>query len=224
MFETLLVRDGHVDAAAEHLRRLRGSVGRLYGRELPPDVERRLHDHAATLTGAHRLRVDATPSAAKEGVDIEIRTSPIAGGPPTPVRLAPLTVPGGLGAHKWRDRRLLDAAPADPVALLVDADGTVLEAAWANVWMLDDGRLITPPADGRILPGVTRARLLALAPSLGLRAREEAIDLPAARAASVLFLTSSLRLAVAATLAGPPAPLPAETAVLAGIRAALAPA
>ncbi len=48
--------------------------------------------------------------------------------------------------------------------LLVDADGTVLEAAWGNVWVLEGDALLTPPADGRILPGVTRSLLLELAP------------------------------------------------------------
>jgi branched-subunit amino acid aminotransferase/4-amino-4-deoxychorismate lyase len=82
----------------------------------------------------------------------------------------------------------------------------VLEAAWGNVWLLEDhGRLLTPPADGRILPGVTRALLLELAPSLGLEAREEPITIERARAAPIVFVTSAIRLAVPAGLAGLPA-------------------
>ena len=81
--------------------------------------------------------------------------------------------------------------------LLVDADGSVLEAAWANFWILDGRTLITPPADGRLLPGVTRARLLELAPSLGLEACERPISLAQARAAPAALLTSSLALAAA---------------------------
>ena len=42
-------------------------------------------------------------------------------------------------------------------ALIVDGDEQVLEAAWANLWLIEGERLITPPADGRLLPGVTRA-------------------------------------------------------------------
>ncbi len=61
--------------------------------------------------------------------------------------------------------------------LLVDADGSVLEAAWGNFWLLEGDALVTPPADGRILPGVTRALLLELAPALGLHAREQPITL-----------------------------------------------
>jgi branched-subunit amino acid aminotransferase/4-amino-4-deoxychorismate lyase len=65
---------------------------------------------------------------------------------------------------------------------------------------------------------VTRAALLELAPRLGLRTREEPIGLAGVQRAGVMFLTSSLRLAVAAAV-GPP---PAETLPIARIRNALA--
>ena len=67
--------------------------------------------------------------------------------------LHPYTLPGGLGAHKWRDRTLVDALTQTP--LLLDADGTVLEAGWANVLIRRGGILLRPRADGRILPGTT---------------------------------------------------------------------
>ena len=77
---------------------------------------------------------------------------------------------------------------------------------------------LTPPADGRILPGVTRALLLELAPSLGLRSREAPISLDRMRAAPVTFATSSIRLAVPASLSGAAA---APAAVVDRIRTAL---
>jgi para-aminobenzoate synthetase/4-amino-4-deoxychorismate lyase len=197
VFETMLVRSGRVHALDRHLERLAHSVAALYGTRLPAGVHRRLTDEAAGLTGEHRLRVDHVP-----GRDLALTTRPVAAGYRAPVTLAPLVIPGGLGPHKWRDRRLLDARPADPAPLLVDADGTVLEAAWGNVWLLDGNRLTTPPADGRILPGVTRALLLERAPALGLTVREAPISLDAMRAAPVTFATSSIRLAVPATLTG----------------------
>jgi para-aminobenzoate synthetase / 4-amino-4-deoxychorismate lyase len=64
----------------------------------------------------------------------------------------------------------------------------VLEAAYANVWIVEDDELITPPTDGRILPGTTRAALLADAPG----AREEPIDLERLASADSVFLTSSI--------------------------------
>jgi branched-subunit amino acid aminotransferase/4-amino-4-deoxychorismate lyase len=81
----------------------------------------------------------------------------------------------------------------------------MLEAAWANVWLLDGRELSTPPADGRLLAGVTRDRLLELAPSLGLQATERPISLDEARAAPAILLTSSLALAVGAAVDNEPA-------------------
>jgi para-aminobenzoate synthetase/4-amino-4-deoxychorismate lyase len=112
-------------------------------------------------------------------------------GPRGAVVLVPFALPGGLGAHKWRDRRLLEALRASAVGavpLLVDTDGRVLEAAYANVWIVEGDELITPPADGRILPGTTRAALLASEPG----AREEAFDLARVAGADSVLLTSSI--------------------------------
>jgi para-aminobenzoate synthetase/4-amino-4-deoxychorismate lyase len=200
----MLVRDGRIHAAPRHLDRLAHSVSALYATPLPRDLARRVRAEAAPLRGEHRLRVDVIP-----GAQPTITTGPVAPGGRAPVTLEPLVIPGGLGPHKWRDRRLLDARRAAPAPLLLDADHTVLEAAWGNFWLLEGDRLITPPADGRILPGVTRALLLERAASLGLRAAEEPISLERARAAEVTFATSAIRLAVAAGIANRPAPPPA---------------
>jgi branched-subunit amino acid aminotransferase/4-amino-4-deoxychorismate lyase len=83
----------------------------------------------------------------------------------------------------------------------VDLDGSVLEGAWANVWVLRDGELLTPPDDGRLLPGVTRARLLRRP-----EAHESPLTLADLAGAEAIVLTSSIRLATPAGLAGPPTP------------------
>lgn len=219
VFETLLVADGRVHALDAHLRRLENSVRTLYGLTVPEDSLTRVVDaldEAARRPGEQRARIDATPAGGRLELGLTLGPAPAAG----PVALQPVLMAGGLGAHKWRDRRLVErdrAGATAPTPLLVDADGSVLEAGWANVWLLDGDELITPPADGRILPGVTRARLLELASGLSLRAREEPIPLQRARAAPALFLTSSLRLAVPASLA----PGLAEHPDVARIRSAL---
>ena len=115
-------------------------------------------------------------------VTVEARAEPAAA---TEVALEPRSLAGGLGAHKWLDR------PQDPAWLAVDLDGAVLEAAWANVWIEDgDGALLTPPADGRILPGITRDRLLAAVRG----AREAALTLADLGSAPAILLSSSVRL------------------------------
>ena len=58
--------------------------------------------------------------------------------------------------------------------------------------MIDDA-LVTPPLSCGVLPGITRAIVLELAPALGLRAAEREMAEPELALASELFLTSSIR-------------------------------
>jgi para-aminobenzoate synthetase / 4-amino-4-deoxychorismate lyase len=110
-------------------------------------------------------------------------------------------VPGGLGRYKWADRDPL--APFDGrgrAAVICDADGAVLEASSANVWALIGDRLVTPPADGRILPGVTRSRVLDLGGAGSVRIAEEPFTLAGLDAADGIVVTSAIRVAAAAAL------------------------
>jgi para-aminobenzoate synthetase/4-amino-4-deoxychorismate lyase len=180
VFETLLAIDGHVVLLAEHLARLAASVRALYGEPLPDEL-----DLAAPDAGAWRLRVVFRPA---EGVTLErvpVERDALFPGPP--LELRPLVLPGGLGAHKWVDRDLV-SGPSEP--LIVDLGGELLETGSGNLFAVQGGRLVTPPADGRILPGVTRQAVLALAAEEGLDVSIEPID-PAG--ADELFVTSSIR-------------------------------
>ena len=187
VFETVLVEGGVALQLEAHLERLAASVLQLYGAYLDPGAFQRAWAAAEEAGERSRMRIIASTDGL---VEITVASAPEAAS--VPIALAPYEVPGGLGAHKWCDRRLVDELSArrpGTVALLLDADGSVLEAAYANVWIVEDGLAITPPADGRILPGITRARLLASEPS----AREEAIDLPRLERAERIFVTSAIR-------------------------------
>jgi para-aminobenzoate synthetase / 4-amino-4-deoxychorismate lyase len=199
VFETLLVSDGRIQHLDGHLERMDRSLRQLYGLVRPARLPDGLAAQAATLSGPNRLRIDAVP---RDGtLEIEVTSSPLAPGPAPGVVGAPVLVPGGLGEHKWRDRRWIEAlTTSDDVPLLMDRDGCLLEAAWGNLWLREGDRLITPPADGRLLPGVTRAALIELAPALGLTVAEEPVSLARAVEASEVFLTSALRLAVTGTV------------------------
>jgi para-aminobenzoate synthetase/4-amino-4-deoxychorismate lyase len=207
VFSTMLVLEGTVVDLSAHLKRLRKSVAELYGRDLSDSLEHRVVASARSHRRA-RLRI-VVPA---EG-DPELEVDPlrrVAGATTDPVTLAPALLPGGLGAHKWRDRRLLGELERrlGAVPLLVDLDGDVLEAAHANVWLREGSTLVTPPLDGRLLPGTVRARLLAEPPA-GNTAREERITPERAPAADELLLSSSLRgLHPAALAGGRPAPVP----------------
>ena len=197
VFETILVRGGVPVDLRAHLARLRRSVSTLYGTELPDDLGTRVLA-AAAASPLQRLRVVAT----RDGVEVD--SEALAAEPaPDPVVVAPVVLPGGLGAHKWRDRRLLDelSERVGAVPLIVDLDGDVLEAAHANVFIVEGTHLVTPPLDGRQLPGTVRARVLALHPAL-----EERLTLDRIAGADELLLGSSIRGIHPARLADGPEP------------------
>jgi para-aminobenzoate synthetase/4-amino-4-deoxychorismate lyase len=196
------VQDGAPVALEGHLERLRDSLARVYGHDLGPGLGPELERTVAATRGQRtRMRIAA---AADGAITVSAIPAPLAS--ERVVVLAPFVLPGGLGAHKWSDRGLLEALSRerpDTVPLLIDSDGTVLEAAHANVWIVEDGSWITPPADGRILAGVTRADRLAADPS----AAEEPISLERLAHAPSVFLTSSIAGCRAAALRGGDVPV-----------------
>lgn len=94
-------------------------------------------------------------------------------------------------------RELAAEAGADE-ALRCDSDGNVAECATANLFIVRDQRVITPPLIG-ILPGVTRARVLAWCANAAVEATEAAISRDALYAADEVFATSAVRGVVAIT-------------------------
>ena len=172
VFETILAVDGEPVLLDEHIARLAASVAELYGEELrvpaldvPPD-------------GRWRVRIVFRP-----GKGVAVESEPVVS-PGTYLDPRLLVIPGGLGAHKWVDRRLL----AGPEPLILDLSGEVLETGSGNVFIVEGDQIVTPPADGRILPGVTRAELIRTAD-----VSVESFDLPRLEAADEVFVTSAIR-------------------------------
>ncbi|HEY2442198.1 MAG TPA: aminodeoxychorismate synthase component I [Streptosporangiaceae bacterium] len=195
VFTSLLVSSGQVQDLAAHLERLEASVRRLFGKGLPAQCRA---DLAARLAGAPsgRLRITVRPRGGPLRAVVEV--VPLE--PPTgEVRLRPVVIPGGLGAHKWLDRQgVTDLARAGGLGageqlLIEDADGSVLETDRANIFALIDGVLHTPADDGRLLPGVTRAAVLRLAARDGIEVRLAPLTRARLAAASEVFVTNSVR-------------------------------
>jgi branched-chain amino acid aminotransferase len=61
-------------------------------------------------------------------------------------------------------------------AIFLTQDGHVSEGGGANVFMVRDGTLVTPPVSADILEGITRDTILVLAEELGIAVEERAID------------------------------------------------
>lgn len=198
VFSTMLVVGGRPVELDPHIAQLRGSVRALYAADLPALAAERVAEEASGMElGRVRLAcsVDARGALRLETVARAVDRALVLPDAALDLRTAPLD--GWHGAHKWVDRRLLErleAAAAPAGALLVARDGRVLETTRANVFALGaDGVLRTPPADGSILPGVTRAATIALVRELAVTVREELLTLADLRAAREIFATGSIR-------------------------------
>jgi para-aminobenzoate synthetase / 4-amino-4-deoxychorismate lyase len=185
VFETILVVDGVALAVEEHLERLGRAAREVYGFAVSDAVEALVRYTALEQGRSCRLRVVLD---ARGDVGVEVGELP----EPGDVLLEPVVLAGGLGDRKWRDRRWVNAAErvtAPAIPLLLDADGHVLETTRANVFaVLADGTVVTPPLDGRILPGVTRAAV-----GEALEARERALTLADLHAAEAVLVCNALR-------------------------------
>jgi branched-subunit amino acid aminotransferase/4-amino-4-deoxychorismate lyase len=89
-------------------------------------------------------------------------------------------------------QRAARAAAVDD-ALLVDGEGRIFEGATSNVFVVRGGGLITPPAEGDILPGVLRAKVEQLAAAAGIPVVEAWARVADLRADDGVLLTSSVR-------------------------------
>ena len=167
IFETMLFSEGAAPLLDAQLERLAASAGELYGLEITRPAGR------TPPSGTGRLRVTFVPRTAHRR-SITGRAGRI----PATRRSQPFVLPGGLGPHKWLDRRLLDAitvvAGDGALPLLIDADGSVLEATLGE--RADRGAGPTDLAAGRwpfALPGsvargsnTTRSRSISTGSSL----------------------------------------------------------
>ena len=200
IFETLLIYAGRPIEIETHFARLAASVEEVLGVRLPATVAEDAR-RAARGIDFGRLRVDVEPGRTAGTAEYRVTATTIDPEiffPPRERGAALRSVPAGewSGAHKWSDRAWLEAIESElgeEVPLLVDASGDVLEAGRANLFVVSDGALATPPLDGRILPGTARAATLAVAAELGIEAVERPVALAELRSADEVFLTSSLR-------------------------------
>ncbi len=77
-------------------------------------------------------------------------------------------------------------------AILV-RDGKALEGAASNLFIVEDGVIVTPPKDNHVLPGITRDLILEIAAANGMPWREDAIPVERLRNADEVWVTSSTR-------------------------------
>jgi branched-subunit amino acid aminotransferase/4-amino-4-deoxychorismate lyase len=104
-----------------------------------------------------------------------------------------------LARHKtlnyWRRRIEQERAAEEGVddVLCVTPNGLLCEATRCNVFLVRDGRLITPGTDGPLLPGVMRGVVIEQARIHGIPVVEGPVSLDEIDSAHEAFLTNSVR-------------------------------
>jgi branched-subunit amino acid aminotransferase/4-amino-4-deoxychorismate lyase len=215
LFETLRTWNGHPTLLPRHLERMERSAREL---GLPLDPAR-LPDPTAVLAliGANRragggpddvrIRIVCSGGTTSSGDRVPHSSIWMLAGMPVPAgAMRPavidetmlVTADDPLARHKtlnyWRKRiahERASAAGADEV-LCVTPDGLVCEGTRTNVFLLRNGRLMTPAAGGPLLPGVMRRVVLDYAPRIGLEVDEVPVPIDVLAAADEAFLTNSV--------------------------------
>ncbi|HEY8547661.1 MAG TPA: aminotransferase class IV [Acidimicrobiales bacterium] len=208
VFETLKVVDGRPFAVTRHLERLeRSAVGLGLDLPLPHDKLRAVLDEvtAAAGPGAGRMRITLTggpaPLGSGRGTEGPTLVVVVAPDSPWPPSTAAVTVPwprnergavAGLKTTSYAENvvALAEAAKVGASeALLPNLRGNLCEGTGSNVFVVLDGRLVTPPLMAGCLAGVTRALLLEELPA----AEEEDVPMARLAEASEVLLTSTTR-------------------------------
>jgi para-aminobenzoate synthetase/4-amino-4-deoxychorismate lyase len=189
VFDTLLVRDGEPVALATHVDRLVDSVRELYAVSVDREaLAARIRSDCATMKTA-RVRTAYDPTAGEWEIEAQAIEEPDI----EPRTLTLRRVTHGLGRHKWVDRRLVSDATRAPEVLLVDDADLLLECGTATVFLVLDDQVVTPPLDGRILPGTVRSRVLERLRSDRIPVVERSVSVTELAGAVEVFTTSSIR-------------------------------
>ncbi|MFC7400526.1 aminotransferase class IV [Chelatococcus sp. GCM10030263] len=214
LFETILAVNGVALCLADHLDRMEAGAARL---ALPLDravLETAVAAVAAgaeNRTGVVRLTVTRGPGQRGLRVPADARPTVLATIAPwrpeiafSPLRLAlvtlrrnPFSPVSTMKTLAYLDNVLAleeAAAKGGEDALILNTAGHVASTSMANLFALLDGRLVTPPVDDGVLPGVTRKLILALAPGLGLAVAERSLAPKELGEAEAVFATNSVRL------------------------------
>ena len=199
LFETMRGEGGRVPLIDRHMARLQASIGALGLSPVPSVTQVReavdavraqmddgVHRVRITVTTRPTLLVEATPYVrdARPGVSVAALTG--TWWPGDEIREHKTLSYAG---HRLAQRRA--AALGADHALLLDDAGRLGEADAANVFVVMNGTLLTPPIQG-ILGGVTRDVLLEAAEAEGIPVDVRHLAEAEWRSADEMFLSNGL--------------------------------
>jgi branched-chain amino acid aminotransferase len=213
LFETLRTWNGRAPLLERHLARMKQSASVLqlpYGSVMPPD-EKAVSDLVAAegLRGDVLLRITLTGGTSPTaGATLWMRALPL----PAPIRKEGAIVDFGswwiraadsFARHKtlnyWSRRQAYENARQMGFDEVLSVRGSsTISAAWegsrTNLFAVKGDKLMTPPTDGPIVPGVMRGLVLEQARNLALTVTEDG-GIPSEELANAdeVFLTNSVR-------------------------------
>jgi len=202
-----------------HLERLARSAS-MIGIELPVSTETLAKEVRATVEAAGEgesyVRITVTRGAGNPGLDPSRATEPLRVVVAMPLEQPPDDVyEVGLRTVTYATGRMPAASPARGAktgnylenilavraarergandALIVDEGERVVQGASSNVFFVSAGRLVTPPLEAGILPGITRGVVLEIAAALAIPVELRAPLVTELHTFDEIFLSSSVR-------------------------------
>ncbi len=110
-------------------------------------------------------------------------------------RMAPNTLPAmAKSAANYMNSQLIrmEAITNGYVeGIALDINGCVSEGSGENIFLVSDGRLITPPLSVSILPGITRSTIVTLAREMGIPLEEQVVPREMLYLADEVFLVGT---------------------------------
>jgi branched-chain amino acid aminotransferase len=123
------------------------------------------------------------PEEQKTGTDVIVSSVP---------RIPKESVDPTIKNHHWGDLTRADReahAKGAQTALLLDLDGNLAEGPGFNVFVIKDGKLLTP--DANVLLGITRLTVFDLAEETNIEAKACKVPLETLRAADEIFMCTT---------------------------------
>ncbi|KMO11094.1 aminotransferase class IV [Methylobacterium platani] len=212
VFDTAMALGGTVVAEAAHLARLAASAAALGFAFDEAEARAGIRALAAALPRA-AIRTTVTRGPGPRGLRPPAEPRPVLWASAAPLRPGTAFAELSLGwsairrnetspAARHKTLGYLDAVMAAEAAagqghdeaIFLTMQGRVACAGTGNLFAVSGRTIVTPPLEDGVLAGIVRARVLALAPRLGLAPAERPLTPDALAGAEAVFLTNSLRL------------------------------
>ena len=215
LFETMRAYNGCIFLLGRHIKRLISSAHVLGIAEIDSAG---LEEACRSVISANRLASARVRLTVSRGTS---NSFPPTSGPPTILVQAQVYEPpasekyrtgyrAALSAHPRYSRSMLvrhkttnylecllarsgAVSQGNDEALFINESGNLTEGSASNIFLIDpDGKLITPPLDAGLLPGITRLLTLEMATKKWIEVIEKHIRQVDLRNFRVAFITSSL--------------------------------